>query len=67
MNFQMIKLVLEKAEEPEIILPTSDRLSNKQEIPEKHLLLLYCLCQTLTVWITINRGIFLRRWEYQTT
>ena len=31
MNFQMFKLVLEKAEEPEIKLPTSVRLSKKQE------------------------------------
>ena len=40
-HFQILKLVLEKAEEPEIKLPTSDRLSKKQQIPEKHLLLLY--------------------------
>ena len=31
MNFQMFKLVLEKAEEPEIKLPTSVGLSKKQE------------------------------------
>ena len=31
MNFQMFKLVLEKAEEPEIKLPTSVRPSKKQE------------------------------------
>ena len=31
MNFQMFKLVLEKAEEPEIKLPTSDGSSKKQE------------------------------------
>ena len=30
-NFQMFKLVLEKAEEPEIKLPTSSRSSKKQE------------------------------------
>ena len=30
MNFQMFKLVLEKAEEPEIKLPTSAGLSKKQ-------------------------------------
>ena len=36
----MIKLVLEKAEEPEIVLPTSGGLSKKQEIPEKHLFML---------------------------
>ena len=31
MNFQICKLVLEKAEEPEIKLPTSARSSKKQE------------------------------------
>ena len=31
MKFQMFKLVLEKAEEPEIILPTSAGSSKKQE------------------------------------
>ena len=31
MNFQMLKLVLEKAEEPEIKLPTSTGSSKKQE------------------------------------
>ena len=39
MNFQMSKLDLEKAEEPEIKLPTSVGSSKKQDIPEKHLLL----------------------------
>ena len=46
-NFQMFKLVLEKAEEPEIKLPTSAESWKKQESPEKHLFLLYCLCQSL--------------------
>ena len=44
-NFQMFKLVLEKAEEPEIKLPTSTG-SLKQKVPEKHLLLLYWLRQS---------------------
>ena len=35
MNFQMFKLVLEKAEEPEAKLPTSARLSKKQESSRK--------------------------------
>ena len=39
-NFQMFKLVLEKAEESEIKLPTSAG-SSKKRIPEKHLFLLY--------------------------
>ena len=35
MNFQMFKLILEKAEEPEIKLPTSDGSSKKQETSRK--------------------------------
>ena len=35
MNFQMFKLVLEKAEEPEIKLPTSAGSSKKQESSKK--------------------------------
>ena len=41
MNFQMFKLVLEKAEEPEIKLPTSVGSWKKKRVPEKHLLLIY--------------------------
>ena len=35
MNFQMFKLVLEKAEEPDIKLPTSAGSSKKQESSRK--------------------------------
>ena len=35
MNFQMFKLALEKAEEPEIKLPTSGGSSKKQESSRK--------------------------------
>ena len=35
MNFQMVKLVLEKVEEPEIKLPTSAGSSKKQESSRK--------------------------------
>ena len=45
MNFQMFKLVLEMAEEPEITLPTSTGSLNKRA-PEKHLFLFYWLCQS---------------------
>ena len=47
MNFQMLKPDLEKAEEPEIKLPTSVGSSKKQKSSEKHLLLLYELYQSL--------------------
>ena len=46
-NFQLFKLVLEKAEEPEIKLPTSAGSSKKKRVPEKHLFLLHWLCQSL--------------------
>ena len=41
LNFLMFKLVLEKAEESEIILPTSLDHCKCKRIPEKHLFLLY--------------------------
>ena len=59
----MLKLVLEKAEEPEIKLPTSTGSSEKQEF-QKNIL---TMPKPLTVWITINCGKFWKRWEYQTT
>ena len=37
MNFQVFKLVLEKAEEPEIKLPTSAGSSKKQESSKKNI------------------------------
>ena len=46
-NFQMFKLVLEKAEEPEKKLPKSLDHQKSKKAPEKHLLLLYWLHQSL--------------------
>ena len=67
-NFQMFKLVLEKAEEPEIKLPTSAGSSRKQESSRKTCIsALLTMPKPLTVWITINCGKFWKRWEYQTT
>ena len=67
-NFQMFKLVLEKAEEPEIKLPTSTGLSKKQENSRKtSISALLTMPKPLTVWITTNCGKFFKRWEYQTT
>ena len=48
-NFQMYKLDLEKAEEPEIKLPPSIGNQKSKRIPEKHLLLFHWLCQSLCV------------------
>ena len=68
MNFQMFKLVLEKAEEPEIKLPTSAGLSKKQESSRKtSISALLTMPKPLTVCITINCGKFWKRLEYQTT
>ena len=67
-NFQMFKLVLEKAEEPEIKLPTSAGSWKKQKSSRKTLIsALLTMPKPLTVWITINCGKFWKRWEYQTT
>ena len=67
-NFQMFKLVLEKAEDPEIKLPTSTGLSKKQEGSRKtSTSALLTMPKPLTVWITLNCGKFWKRWAYQTT
>ena len=65
-NFQMNKLYLGKAEEPEIKLPTLFGSQKKQENSRK-------TSPSLTTWnplsvgVTTNCGKFLKRWEYQTT
>ena len=54
-NFQMFKLVLEKAEEPEIKLPTSAGSSKKEESSRKtSISALLSMPKPLTVRITIN-------------
>ena len=65
--FQTFKLVLEKAEEPKIKLPTSAGSWKKQESSIKtSISALLPKPKPLTVWITINCGKFFKRWEYQT-
>ena len=67
-NFQMFKLVLEKAEEPEVKLPTSAGSSKKKENSRKtSVSALLTTPKPLTVGITISCGKFWKRWEYQTT
>ena len=74
----MFKLVLEKAEEPEIKLPTSTGSSKKKKtqktknkrIPEKCLHLFYWLCQSY--WLcglqqTVENSSLIFKVEYQTT
>ena len=58
MTLQMFKLDLEMEEEPEI---------KSKRVPEKHLLLLYWLCQSLWLCGSQQTGKILKRWEYQTT
>ena len=68
MNFQMLKLDLEKAKEPEIKLPTFAGSSKQQESSrETSTSALLTMRKPLTVWITTNCGKFFKRWEYQTT
>ena len=58
-NFQIFKLVLEKAEEPEIKLPTSLDHRKSKRVPEKtSISALLTMPKPLTVWITINCGKF---------
>ena len=66
-NFQMFKLVLEKAEEPEIKLPTYAGSSKKYIQKNMYFCFFDYAKKPLTVWITINCGKFWKRWEYQTT
>ena len=52
-NSLMFKLVLEKAEEPEIKLPTSSGSSKKKRVPKNtSLSALLTMPKPLTVWIT---------------
>ena len=57
MNFQMFKMELEKAEEPEVKFPTYAG-SWKKEESSKKLSALLTMPKPLTVWITINCGKF---------
>ena len=55
MNFQMFKLDLEKAEGPEIKLPTSAGSSEKQENSRKtSISALLTMPKPLTMWTTTN-------------
>ena len=64
-KFQMFKLDLEKAEEPEIKLPTFTGSSKKQESSRKtSTSALLTTPKPLIVWITTNCGKFFKRWDY---
>ena len=67
-NFQMFKLDLEKAEEPEIKFPTSTGSLKKQDSSRKtSTFALLTMPKPLPVWIATYYWKFLQRWEYQTT
>ena len=67
-NFQMLKQDLEKAEEAENKVPTSNEPQKKEENSRKTSTpALLTMPKPLTVWITTNYGKFFKRWEYQTT
>ena len=66
-NFQMFKLGLEKVGEPEIKLPIFAGSQRKQRNSRKtSTSVSLTTLKPLTVWIIINCGEFLKRWEYQT-
>ena len=63
----MFKLVLEKAEEPEIKLPTSAGSWKKQEFQKN---IYFCFIDYAKAFDCVdhkNCGKFWKRWEYQTT
>ena len=64
----MYKLGLEKAEEPEVKLPTFTGSYEKQGNSRKTTVSAQLTTlKHLTVWITANCGKFLKRWEYLNT
>ena len=59
---RIIKLYLEKAEEPEITLPTSVGAQTKQENSrETSTSASLTTLKPLTVWVTTNRGKFFKK------
>ena len=63
----MFKLDLEKAEEPEIKLPTSDGSSKEQESSRKTSTCFIGYAKAFDCVDHNNCGKFWKRWEYQTT
>ena len=63
----MFKLVLEQAEEPEIQVANICWIIKKAREFQKNFYFCFIDYAKAFVWITTNRGKFLKRWEYQTT
>ena len=67
-NFQMFKMVLERAKESDIKMPIFVGPWKKQESSKKTATsALLTMPKPLTVWIRTNCGKFFKKWEYQTT
>ena len=66
-NFLMFKLVLEKAEEPEIKLPTFVGSSKKQESSRKNIYFCFIDYAKAFECVDHKNWKFLERREYQTT
>ena len=66
-KFQMFKLDLEKAEEPEIKLPTALDHWKSESSRKTSISALLTTPKPLTVQITIKCRLFFKRWEYQST
>ena len=67
-NFQMFKLDLEKAEEPEIKLPAFTGSLKKQESSRKNIY--FCFIDYAKAFDCVDHKKlwkFFKRWEYQTT
>ena len=68
MNFQMFKLDLEKAEEPEVKLPTFVGSWKKQESSRKNIY--FCFIDYTKAFDCVDHNKLwkiLKRWDYQTT
>ena len=67
-NFQMFKLVLKKAEEPEIKFVNIRWIIEKAREFQKNIYFCFMdYAKIFDVWITTNCGKFWERWKYQTT
>ena len=66
MNFQMFKLVLEKAEEPEIKLPTSSIIKKAKEFQRN---IYFCFLDYAKAFDCVDHKKLWKilRWEYKTT
>ena len=66
MNFQMLKLVLEKAEEPDIKFPTSWITKKAREFQKN---MYFCFINYTKVFDCVDHNKLenSERWEYQTT